>query len=465
MVLARMLSRTGDIVGARSRVEEVIESDNSHVEALKARASWLIDEDLTGDAIIDLRTALAQAPRDADIMTLMASAHERAGERELAGERYSLAVEFSNQAPVESMRYANYLVNLGRVEAAEAVIDEALLASPENIELLRTMATLHVAEGDWNEVQRIIWKLRSLEQEPAEQVANALQAEMLLQQDRLDETVEYLEKLAENDEEGRTFTALVQTQVQAGKIEEAVSMVEERLSANPKDGNLRNLRANLHLLNDERDQAETIFRSILNDFPGNDRVMRILYSILMAGDREDEARQLVDEQIAASEDIPNAMGPLLLKAEILERDRDFDGAIAIYEDLYERNSDNIVIANNLASLISAHRDTEESLTRAYTVARRLRGIEVPALQDTYGWIEYRRGNYEEALAHLEPAAEGLPNDPLVQYHLARTYLALEKTEDAKRTLERAVQIAGENPLPQLIEARKLLDELSEQASE
>lgn len=465
LVLARMQTVTGNLVGARSRIEEIIEADNSHVEALKIRAAWLIEEDLTGDAIIDLRTALAQAPRDADIMTLMASAHERAGERELAGERYSLAVEFSNQAPAESLRYANYLIGIDRVEAAEAVIDEALTVTPDNLDLLRTSGSLRLQAEDWNEVQRVIWKLRSFEQETAEQIANALQAEMLLQQDRLEETVEYLKKLSEGDDDLSTFTALIQTQVQAGNIDTAVEQVEERLASNPDDGNLRNLRANLHLINDERDQAEAIFRSLLNDFPGNERVMRILFSILMASEREDEARQLVDEQIAATEDQPNVLSPLLLKAEILERERDFEGAIEIYERMYANNSDNIIIANNLASLISTHRDTDDSLTRAYTVARRLRGIEVPALQDTYGWIEYRRGNYEEAVKHLEPAAEGLPNDPLVQYHLARTYLALERTEDAKRQLERALDVAGDNPLPQLVEAQKLLDELSSAASE
>ncbi len=465
ILLARMQASTGDLVGSRARVEEVIENDGSHVDALKLRASWHIEEDLTGDAIIDLRTALAQAPRDAEIMTLMAAAHERAGDRELAGERYSLAVEFSEQAPRESLRYANFLIGTDRPDAAEAVLDEALIKAPTNLELLRAIAALQLQREDWNEVQRVIWKLRAIESEPATELANVLQAEMLLKQDRLDDTVAYLEKLSEDEDGLRAFTALIQTQVQAGNIDTAVEQVEEKLAENPTDGNLRNLRANLHLVKDERDQAEAIFRSLLADFPGNDRVLRTLYTILMAGGREDEARALVDEQIALTENIPGATSALFLKAEILERDRDFDGAIAIYENMYAANSNNIIVANNLASLISAHRDTEESLTRAYAVARRLRGIEVPALQDTYGWIEYRRGNYDEALVHLVPAAAGLPNDPLVQYHLARTFLALGQKQDAKIAFQRAVDIAGDNPLPQLIEARKLLEELKAELDE
>ena len=43
-------------------------------------------------------------------------------------------------------------------------------------------------------------------------------------------------------------------------------------------------------------------------------------------------------------------------------------------------------------------------------------MDVPAFQDTYGWIEARRGNYVEALTYLRPAAAGLADDPLAQYH-------------------------------------------------
>jgi tetratricopeptide (TPR) repeat protein len=149
----------------------------------------------------------------------------------------------------------------------------------------------------------------------------------------------------------------------------------------------------------------------------------------------------------------------MMRASELEKANDIDGAIAIYEALYTEDSSNQVLANNLASMLGAHRDDPASLERAFAIARRLRGLDVPAFQDTYGWIEYRRGNYNEALASLEPAAKGLPNDPLVQYHLAKTYLALDRKDEARATLTVALELAGESPLPQFADAKKLLDGL------
>jgi tetratricopeptide (TPR) repeat protein len=110
--------------------------------------------------------------------------------------------------------------------------------------------------------------------------------------------------------------------------------------------------------------------------------------------------------------------------------------------MYERAPNQPVIANNLASLMSTYREDAESLERAYRIARRLRGSDFAPFQDTYGWIAYRQGDYDEALEHLEPAAAALAQDPLVQFHLGMTYAALERNEEALEQLQRAVELAG-----------------------
>ena len=105
------------------------------------------------------------------------------------------------------------------------------------------------------------------------------------------------------------------------------------------------------------------------------------------------------------------------------------------------------MANNLASLLSSYRDDPESIERAYTVARRLKGTNRPAFQDTYGWIAFRRGEVQEALEPLESAAEGLPGDPTVRYHLARVYAALNQTDKARATYETARQLLEDANTP------------------
>jgi len=110
--------------------------------------------------------------------------------------------------------------------------------------------------------------------------------------------------------------------------------------------------------------------------------------------------------------------------------------------MYDRDSSLIVVANNLASLLSTYKDDTVSLEKAWAIARRLRKSEVPAFQDTYGWIAHLRGDSEEALPYLESAVQSLPDDPLVHFHLAEIYTALGRSNEALSAYNMAVQVAA-----------------------
>ncbi len=87
------------------------------------------------------------------------------------------------------------------------------------------------------------------------------------------------------------------------------------------------------------------------------------------------------------------------------------------------------------------------------MGRRLRDADNPALQDTYGWILFRRGEVEEALPYLESAAAAL-DDPIVVAHLGFAYAALERNEEALEQMQKAVDMAGPADTRDRIEAAR-----------
>ena len=461
IILARMMVASGNPVGARAQVEEILAEDASHVEALALRAAWAIEEDRPTQAIQDLRAALGQSPREPRLLTLMAEAHDRSGARELAGETLALAVEASNRAPEESLRYARFLLREGRRDGARAVLEDARRANPASLAVLGALADFHLNAQDWSRARDIATALRAIGSDEALAAAERLEAAILLGQDRTAEGLTFLENLVAQGggDTASAVATILQTHLRAGETDRARAYLDERLAEAPEDPQLRMLAAGLRAALGELETAEAGLRELLAEYPGAEPPVRLLHGILSAQGRAEEAEAVLDTALAAN---PNSLVLNLVQAEVLIQAQDFEGAIAIYEALYARDSSNAIIANNLASLITTHRDDDESLERGFAIAQRLRGMAVPAFQDTYGWIEYRRGNYEDALSHLEPAAAGLPEDPLVQFHFGMALAAVGRTEDAIAQLEHTLELAGDSPLPQFDTARARLAELRAQ---
>jgi len=456
VTLAQMHDRQGDSVTARSIVEEVLAEDAGHVEALKLKAGWLIEDDKPGEAISLLRRALDESPQDASIMTLMARAYERSGDPELMAEMLSLAVEASNKAPAESVRYAALLARQGKYLPAESVLIDALRLSRDNPQLLEPLGRVYLAMEDWGRADGVIKALEGVEDPQARAAARALRAAMLEGQGRVDETIQYLEGLAEGADgeqvEGARL-AILRTHLAAGRMEEAKRFADELLAEDPEDASRRFIHATVQAAAGDAGAAEATYRALLEEDPNRLRVWTALHRLLTGEGRLDEAEAAME---AALEAMPEATDLLWIRAGDLEAKGDIDGAIAIYEQLYQRDTDSTVLANNYASLLASYRaEDPASLDRAFAVARRLKGTDFPPFQDTYGWLIHLRGDSREALSYMEPAAEAMPDDPLVQYHLAEIYAANERPEDALAQYRRVLELAGSrDPAPDFVTAAR-----------
>ena len=438
ITLAKMLEATGNDVGARQLVEAVLDRDPGQVEALKMSAGWLIDSDQADEAINTLRRALDQEPEDAEAMTLMARAHERNGDKQLAQDLLALAVEASGNAPDETLRFARLLISQERYSGAEEVLINALRRQPGNLGLLDTLGDVYLATEDWSRAQQVEATLRRLDRREAKLAADDLQLQIISRREGRDSGISFLEDLVDGSDSATAKVALIRARLAEDKGEEALALAQELAAELPDNVQAKLVLGNTQLAVKDFSSAESTFRDILETEDNSIAAMQLVRSLGAQG-RTDDAGIMVNELL---ERMPENADLLWAKASFLERDLDIDGAIGIYERLYAGNSNSPVIANNLASLLATYRQDDESLERAFTVARRLRDTQVPPFQDTFGWILYRRGEVEEALKYLEPAAEALDGDPIVSYHLGKVYAAVNRKEDAIAAFRKALEIAG-----------------------
>lgn len=436
--LAQMREKTGNNVGARALVEEVLEHDRTQVGALKMKAGWLIEGDETGEAVNTLREALNQTPDDPEVLTLLARAYEREGSRELMIDMLTRAVEASRRAPAETLRLATVLVQDGQYRSAEDVLIEALRIANTNVQLLYQLGQVHIAMDDWGRVEQDVNRLRSIGTTPATAAADELEAKLLLSQRKTDALMAFVEERM--GEGSSAETNMIRALVMTGQIDQALERAKAFYDKEPENPAAQFFYASALTYSEQDDEALPIFEKMVAADPTLGAAWNSIYAIHMRADEKDEALKALE---SAQEARPEDPSLKWLRAGHYEAIGEPETAIDIYEKMYEENSNVPVIANNLASLLSTVRDDAESLERAYTVARRLRDVDVPAFQDTYGWIALRRGELEEAERHLLKAAEALPNDPSVQYHTGALLAAQNKVSEAREKFERSKTLIEE----------------------
>lgn len=465
--LARMLIGTGNDVGARALVEEVLVNEPSNPAALKMSARWSINADDPDGAIAKLRIALDQNADDAETLTLMAEAYSRTGSTDLSRDFLSLAVEASGNAPQETVRYAQLLISEERYLPAEDVLLPALRLAPADLSLLNMAGQLYLSMDDQGRARQVVDTLRRIGTPEAIRIAVPVEAELLNRAEGISGALEFLQTLTENSESDiGAEILLIRALLASGDVETALERAEDANQNNPDSAPARLVLATTLSAAGNAERALLMFDEMIADYPDEPGLYLQKSALLRrTGDFEGARLSLA----TGLEVFPDSSTLLWALATLNEQEGDIDGAITIYDTLYSnlnsQGSDSVVVANNLASLLATYRDDEVSLDRAWTIARRFRTNEIPAIQDTYGWIIHRRGESEEALTYLNNAASALTNDPIVQYHLAEVLYATGDLEEALTKYREVLGLVGAGDTrPQVEASRSRIAELEQEQS-
>jgi putative PEP-CTERM system TPR-repeat lipoprotein len=116
--------------------------------------------------------------------------------------------------------------------------------------------------------------------------------------------------------------------------------------------------------------------------------------------------------------------------------REVENAQRYLERAVEIDRSHALALNNLAWIYGETGD-DRALPTAEQAYRLL--PDSPAIADTIGWIHLKSGNAEAALGFLKQAAEAVPLDPGIQYHLAMAYVETDDPEPAKKILADLVE--------------------------
>lgn len=432
VALAGYLISENDAEGARKLVEDVLAEDSSNIDALTIRAALYFDAGDLNNALLDVRSGLAVAPDDPRLLLLSARTQLRTGNLGIAGENFSAALQASDYNPEIAIEYANFLKGQNRLDAVAEVLSEAVSRNPDNGQLLTELANVQLNTGDFVGANQTAEKLKSVD----ENISRRVEAASLSGREQFDESIAILRELSEDPEQqSRTLAEMVQVYYRAGKIDEAYSFLGDIISENPKNTQALLIRATLNENQQKLDAAEMDLRSAIASVPeASGPVVTLARFFARHGRIEDTVSTLQ----GALGTVENDAGVRLFLGNIFEAQGKRDEAVEEYRAVISKQPNSAVAVNNLVNLlIEYYPDDPAAAAEANELAVALKDTRVPAFQDTYGWVMYRQGDYEEALRALRPAVEALPDNPYVQYHAGMAYKAIGDARQARVHLENA----------------------------
>jgi Flp pilus assembly protein TadD len=185
------------------------------------------------------------------------------------------------------------------------------------------------------------------------------------------------------------------------------------------------------------DLAEAELQKTLRLDPNFAGAYDLLVQTYLANNKLPQALSQLQTQLSKD---PNDTSALMMLALLYQRTNDFAQARDAYERLLGINPNSIAALNNLACLYA---DRLDDLGKAYDLARKARELQGndPAIADTFGWVLFKRGEYQQALPILQESAAKLPDSPEVQFHLGMTAYMMGQTDLARVALQKAANAA------------------------
>ncbi|MGE0867464.1 MAG: tetratricopeptide repeat protein [Kofleriaceae bacterium] len=141
----------------------------------------------------------------------------------------------------------------------------------------------------------------------------------------------------------------------------------------------------------------------------------------------------------------------LARARLEDRLGASSAALAVLEPLI-RERPNLPTALNLAGYLLA--DSNRRLEDAERWLRRARDLAPgdPAILDSWGWLQLRRGNTREAVRVLDRASRFAPREPEILLHLATAWAADRAPRTAIGVLDRAITLRPTAQIKRRIDA-------------
>jgi putative PEP-CTERM system TPR-repeat lipoprotein len=377
-----------------------------------------------------------------------------------------------------------------------------LNVSPENGQAQLFLANMHMMQGNYAQAEMLLNRVVS--NSPDNIQARKLLAQVQLRQAQPQGAVEALAPLLDQSaEDADVYTLLAQIGLQQGDTQSVIQNLRAAAESAPDDMEIRLNLAAAYLNIGEVDLGTEVLATVLESGNGNYRRQQLqLFAFLAQGKNADaeqyaaellrqhgdeskvilivsdhflkagdssRARQILSRFVGRN---PEIVETSLFLARLELADGNIDTAKALFSAVQAIESNNLVAFLGLARVAEVGGDHDKALSiletasAAHTdavgprvwLASRYLGVgrlndaenmanELTAIgyrnskiSEIVGRVFVEAGRLDEAIVQFEFAAELDPTSPSIRLNAAQTYLAIDRTVEARESLNQALEI-------------------------
>jgi tetratricopeptide (TPR) repeat protein len=419
---------------AHQRLDAVLGRAPGHAAVLTMKAQWLAAENRLDDALVRAKAAVVADPQSAVARYILATIHDLRLEVADAVGAYNEVLRLNPRAANAQVQLSRLSLASGKKDAAVHYAEGAKQTEPGNYQARAALARSLLASGDFGRAEAEISEL--LKQRPTEAGVHSLAG--MLQSSRgnpagarqsFERALELSPGLVE------ALSGLVALDIAAKQVEAAVARVEFELAKTPDRPPLLALAAHAYGASGSLPRAEAALRRAVTIDPQFSAGYSLLARLYLAQRRLDEAR--VEFEGMARRD-PSAVEARTMVGVLLEMQNRRADARKWYEETLSI-SEAPVAANNLA-VIYADEGINLDAALQLAVAAKQALPDNPAVDDTLGWVYYKKGLASLAIRPLEDSVRKSPNSVNSLYHLGLSYAKVGESAKARETLDRALKL-------------------------
>jgi tetratricopeptide (TPR) repeat protein len=436
--LAAIAQGDGRVADARVILDDVLVRQPKYSPALLLKSRFFETEHELDNALTQARAATLADPRSVQAQFQLGRLHAQLNQFVEAEKAFAEVLALNPRAAAARLELARVQLAAGHVDASIQTVRQALSDLPAD-----PFARLLLARG--------LIARRELSQAHSEMSAliaryphvAAVHSQMgilaLARGDRAAARKAFERALALDGGSLEALTGLVNLDLAERKGSDARARMDSKLEQAPNDARLMRLAATIDAATGERARAEQRLHRVIDIEPADLQARAMLGHLLMAEQKLDEARVAFDALAKASPDSREAIASQTMIAEILEAQNRSGDARTQYERVLASSPGTIVAANNLAWLYAERGgNLDVALGLAQTAAQR--APDRPEINDTLGWIYYKKHLTGQAIAALERSIAKDTTNPLYHYHLGLAYAMRGDLIKAKRSLEKALTL-------------------------